>query len=138
MGHLLEEVNQGSELSRFTADLLNTGFETLKGLNVRYDDQQTGVIVVEGFDCTIDEWTPWSECSLACGDVPGIQTKSRRCPIESEVRNCYVPACVSCDENNGGCHAEATCHADITLNEISCTCKPEHFGDGITCSERTS
>ena len=111
---------------------------------------------VYGEDCGTDDWTEWSECSVPCddgqgGNLQGITTRSKRCPLKSEARACIATercptpttpepvATAQCsDGNNGGCDTNAICTNsevdDSIPGIISCACLSYMVGDGYSCT----
>ncbi|KAL1462776.1 hypothetical protein WDU94_014584 [Cyamophila willieti] len=42
--------------------------------------------LIEGRDCKVGEWEPWSECSVSCGQ--GLRTRTRRFPDKKTAKKC--------------------------------------------------
>jgi len=78
---------------------------------------------LRGNQCKLEEWGPWSPCSVTCGK--GEKTRSRAittmgsdCPATSESASCHGPPCP------GGCNPGAwsdwsPCSADCGVGESS-------------------
>lgn len=95
-------------------------------------------VAVSGVNCSADSWTPWSSCVFQrCGGGQGVQSRSRRCPAESQTRLCNAPPCGNCSVNNGGCHLNATCSLAVD-NTAVCVCEAAFLGDGYSCFLRNS
>jgi hypothetical protein len=123
MANLLVELGRGSGNTRLAQYLGESG------VSITVEPSASGgSVVVEGFDCSTDAWTAWSACSKTCGDSPGLQVRSQRCPLRTETRACYVPVCAVCP---GTCDPLAACTADTTANTIDCQCPSDLIGFGV-------
>ncbi|GLD59246.1 brain-specific angiogenesis inhibitor 1-like protein [Lates japonicus] len=75
-------------------------------------DANHGVVATQTVDAKTDEWSPWSACSITCGE--GWQSRTRVCATSSFTTQCTGPL-----RENRPCNNTAVCPVDGSWNEWS-------------------
>ncbi|XP_029701393.1 adhesion G protein-coupled receptor B1-like isoform X1 [Takifugu rubripes] len=74
------------------------------------DDSNYGVVATQTVDGKTDEWSPWSTCSVSCGE--GWQSRTRLCATTSFTTQCTGPL-----RENRACNNTAVCTVDGAWDE---------------------
>ncbi|XP_046875286.1 adhesion G protein-coupled receptor B1 [Hypomesus transpacificus] len=76
------------------------------------ENPNTGVIATQTVEAVVDEWSPWSTCSVTCGE--GWQSRTRFCVTSSYSTQCTGPL-----RENRPCNNTAVCPVDGAWDEWS-------------------
>uniref|UniRef100_A0AAQ4PZZ8 Adhesion G protein-coupled receptor B1b n=1 Tax=Gasterosteus aculeatus aculeatus TaxID=481459 RepID=A0AAQ4PZZ8_GASAC len=74
------------------------------------DNSNYGVVATQTADSKTDEWSPWSTCSITCGE--GWQSRTRICATSS-----FTTQCTGALRENRPCNNTAVCPVDGAWDE---------------------
>ncbi|XP_061738126.1 adhesion G protein-coupled receptor B1-like isoform X2 [Nerophis ophidion] len=109
------------------------GLRAIVGLRRDHvDDSSLGVVATQTGNAKTDEWSPWTGCSVTCGE--GWQSRTRVCATSSFTTQCTGPL-----RENRPCNNTAVCPVDGAWDEwtpwslCSSTCGRGYRDRSRTC-----